>query len=381
MGAVWGNKLKLSIFGESHGKGIGIVIDGLPAGIDLDLEYINREMKRRAPGGSKLATPRKEKDLYDILSGYFQGKTTGAPLCAVIFNENTKSKDYDKLKTCMRPSHADYTGFIKYDGFNDYRGGGHFSGRITAPLVFAGAIAMQILERYMNIHIGSHIKSIYNVEENEKSLLNINEEFLGRSSGEELLKDLRNMSFPVLDNLKEEIMKEEVLKAKAEGDSVGGVVETAVINALPALGDPFFDSVESRLSHMLFSIPAIKGVEFGAGFGISKLRGSEANDSYEIRENKVVTKTNNNGGILGGLSNGMPIVFKVAIKPTPSISKKQSTVDISTKENTELIIEGRHDPCIVTRAIPVIESAAAITIFDLILERQGELFWKEISQK
>lgn len=381
MGAVWGNKLKLSIFGESHGKGIGIVIDGLPAGIDLDLEYINREMKRRAPGGSKLATPRKEKDLYDILSGYFQGKTTGAPLCAVIFNENTKSKDYDKLKTCMRPSHADYTGFIKYDGFNDYRGGGHFSGRITAPLVFAGAIAMQILERYMNIHIGSHIKSIYNVEENEKSLLNINEEFLGRSSGEELLKDLRNMSFPVLDNLKEEIMKEEVLKAKAEGDSVGGVVETAIINALPALGDPFFDSVESRLSHMLFSIPAIKGVEFGAGFGISKLRGSEANDSYEIRENKVVTKTNNNGGILGGLSNGMPIVFKVAIKPTPSISKKQSTVDISTKENTELIIEGRHDPCIVTRAIPVIESAAAINIFDLILERQGELFWKEISQK
>lgn len=381
MGAVLGNKLKLSIFGESHGKGIGIVIDGLPAGIDLDLEYINREMKRRAPGGSKFATPRKEKDLYDILSGYFQGKTTGSPLCAVIFNENTKSKDYDKLKTCMRPSHADYTGFIKYDGFNDYRGGGHFSGRITAPLVFAGAIAMQILERYMNIHIGSHIKSIYNVEENEKSLLNINEEFLGRSSGEELLNDLRNMSFPVLDNLKEEIMKEEILKAKAEGDSVGGVVETAIINAMPALGDPFFDSVESRLSHMLFSIPAIKGVEFGAGFGISKLRGSEANDSYEIRENKVVTKTNNNGGILGGLSNGMPIVFKVAIKPTPSISKKQSTVDISTKENTELIIEGRHDPCIVTRAIPVIESAAAITIFDLILERQGELFWKEISQK
>ncbi|GAA0787768.1 chorismate synthase [Hathewaya limosa] len=367
MSSVWGNKLKLSIFGESHGEGIGVVIDGLPAGIKLDLDYINKEMQRRAPGKSKLATGRCESDLYNILSGYFDGKTTGTPLCATILNKDKRSKDYSKFKTHMRPSHGDYTGFLKYSGFNDYRGGGHFSGRITAPLVFAGAIAMQILEKHKKIFIGSHIKSIYTIEEEEFSLTDVTKE---------QLKNLRNSDFPVLCNEVGEKMKNEILKAKHDGDSVGGVVECTAINIEGGFGEPFFDSIESRLSHILFSIPAVKGIEFGKGFNISKLKGSNANDCYYINEGKILTKTNNNGGVLGGITNGMPLNFKVCIKPTPSISKVQNTVDISKMEQSQLVIEGRHDPCIVPRAIPVVESAVAITILDFILEREGELWIK-----
>ncbi|MBP1926420.1 chorismate synthase [Sedimentibacter acidaminivorans] len=362
MSSMFGNKLKISIFGESHGAAIGVILDGLPSGIELDLNYINEQMLRRVPGNSNLSTTRNEKDLYNILSGYFNGKTTGTPLCAIIYNEDKKSKDYDILKHNMRPGHSDYPGFIKYLGFNDYRGGGHFSGRITAPLLFAGAIAMQILEKNKNIYIGSRIKNISKIQDEEISNININS-----------IKNLKNMKFPVISEDKSIKMQSEILKAKEDGDSVGGIVETFIINTDAGLGQPFFDSVESKLSHMIFSIPSVKGIEFGEGFNITKMRGSESNDSYYVQNNNISTTSNNNGGIIGGITNGMPIIFRTAIKPTPSISISQNTVNISSMENTNLQISGRHDPCIVPRALPVIEGAAAIVILDLILEREGEL--------
>lgn len=356
MSGVWGNKIKLSIFGESHGKAIGINIDGLKPGIELDLNFINKEMERRAPGKSDLSTPRKEGDNFEILSGYFNGKTTGTPLCAVIYNTNQHSKDYEKTKNLMRPSHGDFTGYIKYEGFNDYRGGGHFSGRLTAPLVFAGAICKQILES-KGIIIGSHIKSIGKIEDKSFDMVEIKDE---------KLKMLRENKFPVIDEAIASSMRNVITTAREEMDSVGGVVETAVINLPVGIGDPFFDSVESTLAHLLFSIPGVKGVEFGAGFDISRMKGSEANDEYYIDGDKIKTFSNNNGGILGGITNGMPLIFRVAIKPTPSISKAQKTVDIEKKENAQIEIKGRHDPCIVPRALPVVEAVAAIAVLDLL---------------
>ena len=362
MSAVWGNNLKVSIFGESHGGAIGINIDGLPAGVELDLEAIDKEMKRRAPGRNNLSTARKEGDVPEIVSGFFEGKTTGTPLCAIIRNSDTRSKDYGKLKDLMRPGHADYTGKIRYGGFNDYRGGGHFSGRITAPLVFAGAVCKQVLA-LKGIQIGAHIKSIKSEEDKSFDYTDISKESL---------KALNDMEFPLLDASKEELMREVILSAKKDGDSVGGTIECAITGVEPGIGNPFFDSVESTLSHLLFSVPAVKGIEFGLGFDLTEMYGSESNDDYYYDEaNEVKTKTNNNGGILGGITNGMPIVFKIAIKPTPSISKKQKTINVGTKENDELIIEGRHDPCIVQRAVPVIEAVAAIGILDLLKERYG----------
>lgn len=356
MSGVWGNKVKFSIFGESHGSAIGITIDGLEPGIELDIEEINREMRRRAPGRDKISTPRNEKDEFEILSGYFNNRTTGTPLCAIIRNSNQHSKDYEKVKNIMRPAHADYTGNIRYKGFNDYRGGGHFSGRITAPIVFAGAIAKQIL-RIKGVVIGSHIKSIGEIEEEYFDSINIKEE---------LLEELSHKEFAVINDEIGERMKEEILKAKEEKDSLGGIVECSVLNLPSGIGSPFFNSVESVLSHLLFSIPAVKGVEFGAGFNISKMRGSDANDEVYIEDGKVKTYTNNNGGILGGISNSMPLIFRAAFKPTPSIGRSQRTVNIETKENTTIEIEGRHDPCIVQRAVPVVEAVAAMGILDLI---------------
>ncbi|MBC2582013.1 chorismate synthase [Clostridium sp. DJ247] len=356
MSGVWGNKLKFSIFGESHGTAIGINISGLQPGIELDLDYINKEMARRAPGNSELTTPRKEEDKVEILSGYFNGRTTGAPLCAVIYNKNQHSKDYSKTKNLMRPAHGDFTGFIKYNGFNDYRGGGHFSGRLTAPLVFAGAICKQILQQ-KGIVIGSHVKSILDIQDEGFNRVEVNAE---------TLKTLTENSFPVLNKEVEAKMKEAIIKARSEKDSVGGVIETAVVNLPVGLGEPFFDSVESTLAHVIFSVPAVKGIEFGAGFDITKIRGSEANDEYHMENDRIVTDTNNNGGILGGITNGMPLVFRVAIKPTPSIAKAQKTVDIEKKENAEIEIVGRHDPCIVPRALPVLEAVTAIALLDLI---------------
>jgi chorismate synthase len=313
-------------------------------------------MQRRAPGISQLSTPRKEGDNFEILSGFFNGKTTGTPLCAVIYNQNTMSSDYEITKNLMRPGHADYTGYVRYNGHNDYRGGGHFSGRLTAPIVFAGAICKQILGN-KNVFIGSHIKSIGMVKDDY---------FKQEDLKKEKLMKLSKNKFPVLNNKIGEEMINSILKAKEGGDSVGGIIETTMINLPPGIGNPFFNSVESTISQLLFSIPAVKGVEFGMGFDIASMKGSEANDEYFIDEsNEIKAATNNNGGVLGGITNGMPLIFRVAIKPTPSISKNQNTVDMKKKENAILKIKGRHDPCIVPRAVPVVEAAAAIAIVDL----------------
>lgn len=356
MSGMWGNKIKISIFGESHGNAIGINIDGLPSGIKLNLEDIAYEMRRRAPGKSLLSTARSEDDVPEILSGYFEGKTTGTPLCAIIRNTNTRSKDYGLLKDIMRPGHADYSGSVKYNGFNDYRGGGHFSGRITAPLVFAGAICKQIL-REKGIVVASHVKSIRNIE--DKSFCDINLDL-------NTITSLNKYELPLIDKAIEENMRKEILEAKEDMDSVGGTIECGIFGIMPGVGDPFFDSVESILAHLLFSVPSVKGVEFGKGFDLTKMRGLEANDEIYYEGEEVKTRTNNNGGILGGISNGMPIIFTTAIKPTSSIGREQKTVNIKTKENTILKVEGRHDPCIVQRAIPVIEAVAAIGILELL---------------
>ena len=356
MSGMWGNKLKVSIFGESHGAGIGITIDGLPSGFEINMNEVLKEMARRAPGKSKLSTARKEPDVPEILSGFFEGKTPGTPLCAVIRNSDQHSKDYGKLKDLMRPGHADYPGFIKYKGFNDYRGGGHFSGRITAPLVFAGAICKQILES-KGIKVGAHVKSIGKV--NDKSFFDVD-------LTKQLLDEIKNNELPLLSPEKEEEMRNTILEARKEQDSVGGTIECAVLGIDAGIGDPFFDSVESTLAHLIFSVPAVKGIEFGKGFSMSERRGSECNDEYYYDGDKVKTYTNNNGGITGGITNGMPILFKVGIKPTPSISKKQKTIDIREHKDAELVIEGRHDPCIVQRAVPVIEAVTAIGIMELI---------------
>lgn len=355
MSGMWGSKIKLSIFGESHGNAIGITIDGLPAGFSIDMDKIMMEMSRRAPGKSSLSTPRKESDIPEILSGYFEGKTTGTPLCAIIRNSNTKSKDYSKLKDVMRPGHADYTGAVRYKGFNDYRGGGHFSGRITAPLVFAGAICKQILE-VKGIIVSAHINSIGKIKDCS---------FLESDISDELLNSFKENELPLINTKLEDEMRQEILSTRSSGDSIGGTIECAILGVSPGIGDPFFDSVESTLAHLMFSVPAVKGIEFGKGFDISKMRGSEANDEYYLENGNIKTKTNNNGCILGGITNGMPIIFNVAIKPTASIFKEQNTVNIVTMEETTLCIEGRHDPCIVQRALPVIEAVAAIGITEL----------------
>jgi chorismate synthase len=354
MSGTWGRNIKFSIFGESHGKAVGITIDGLKPGTEVDLDYIKREMGRRAPGKSELSTQRQEDDSFEILSGLFNGKTTGTPLCAIIRNSDQHSKDYEKTKSLMRPSHADYTGSVKYMGFNDYRGGGHFSGRLTAPLVFAGAVCRQVLER-RGIIIGSHVRSIGRIEDRMFSLTDIDQD---------KLQSLRAEAFPVLDAEAGEAMQKEILDAKAEQDSVGGIIETAAINLPAGIGDPFFDSMESTLAHLLFSVPGIKGLEFGAGFDITRIRGSEANDEYYVNDGRVSTYSNNNGGIIGGITNGMPLVFRVAVKPTPSIGRTQRTINIENMENEEIEISGRHDPCIVTRAVPVIEAVTAMAILD-----------------
>ncbi|WZL73190.1 chorismate synthase [Clostridiaceae bacterium 35-E11] len=363
MSGTWGRNIRYSIFGESHGEGIGIVLDGLPSGIALDMEAIKKELSRRRPGQNPFSTPRQEKDQFEILSGYFHDRTTGTPLCAVIYNTNQHSKDYDALKTVMRPGHADYTGYMKYKGFQDYRGGGHFSGRLTAPMVFAGAVAKQILKA-KGIIIGSHIAQIGNVYD---------QYFDDVAISFEEMKQLQNKDFPVIDEEKGAAMKELILQTKSQQDSIGGMIEAAILDLPVGIGEPFFDSVESILSHLLFSIPAVKGVEFGTGFDISQMKGSQANDEFYVKDGEIKTVTNHNGGILGGITNGMPLIFRVAFKPTPSIGKIQKTIDIFKKENREIKVQGRHDPCIVLRAVPVVEAAAAIGILDLLLAHNGKM--------
>ena len=357
MSGVWGNKIKVSIFGESHGAAIGINIDGLPSGFKIDMDKVAEEMGRRAPGKSAISTARKEADIPEILSGFFEGKTTGTPLCGIIRNGDTRSKDYSKTKDLMRPGHADYSGNVRYSGFNDYRGGGHFSGRITAALVFAGAICKQVLET-RGIFIGAHINSIGNIKDEKFDEVNLKKEDM---------LPLRSKELPLINESLEEEIRNAIVSAKTSGDSLGGTIECGVVGINPGVGNPFFHSVESTLAHLIFSVPAVKGIEFGKGFEISTMQGSESNDEYYYENEVVKTKSNNNGGIIGGITNGMPLIFRVAIKPTASIAKKQNTINISTKENTILQVEGRHDSCIVQRALPVIEAVTAIGLLDLII--------------
>lgn len=361
MGANFGKNYCISIFGESHGNALGINIDGIPAGTELNLDFISEEMKRRAPGKSELTTSRTEKDEFEILSGFVNGRTTGTPLAMIIRNTNQKSKDYGEIVKKPRPGHADWAGLSRYNGFNDIRGGGHFSGRITAPLVFAGAVAKQILKE-KGILIAAHVKSIKDIQDRDFEEKDITQENIDR---------LRNMILPVLNENIVPDMEKTILKAKEEKNSVGGIVEIMITGIKAGIGDPFFESMESELSRMIFSIPAIKGIEFGAGFDIAKMMGYEANDEmYYDEKGDVKTYTNNNGGITGGITNGMPINFKVAVKPPASIGKKQRTVNTETKKNDFLEIIGRHDPCIVPRIVVVLEAVAAIVVMDRIMETE-----------
>ena len=351
----------MTIFGESHGAAIGCVLDGLPAGLRLDEDFINRELQRRAPGQSALTTARKEQDAYKLQSGVFNGTTTGSPLCVFIPNGDMHSGDYGLLQNVMRPGHADFTGKSKYQGFNDYRGGGHFSGRLTAPLVFAGAVAKTLLAQ-RGITVGAHIALIADVADDPFALM-------GEQA--EVLAGLAEQGFPVLNAERGAQMQAQILAAKADKDSVGGTVECMALNVPVGLGEPFFDSVESTLAHALFAVPAVKGIEFGKGFALAQLRGSEANDELYFADEQVRAYSNNNGGILGGITNGMPICFKVVLKPTPSIAKAQRTVDMAKRENTVLELQGRHDPCVVQRAVPVIEAVTAWVLLDLLLTAEN----------
>jgi chorismate synthase len=349
MSANWGHHIELSLFGESHGKGIGIVIGNLPAGLKLDMDMIKAEMKRRAPGQNKMSTPRKEADEVEIMSGVVDGITTGAPLCAMIANTSQHSKDYSYLKEKMRPGHSDYPAYVKYHGFNDVRGGGHFSGRLTAPIVFAGVIAKQILKE-KGIHIGAHILSIKDVKDSRFP--------------HDISDDFKRYQ-PTIDEEAFIKMQEVIEEARMHQNSVGGKIECAITGVKAGLGNPFFDSVEAHLSPLLFSIPAVKSVSFGDLDDITSLYGSEANDSYYYEEEQVKTRTNHNGGITGGITNGMPIIFTVGVKPTPSISLTQDTINVKTKTNDTVNVVGRHDPCIVPRALVVVEAMAAIGLLDM----------------
>ena len=334
MGSAYGENIRVTIFGQSHSPAIGVTVEGIPAGERVDIERLRAFLARRAPGQSDLATPRKEADEPEFISGLKDGVTCGAPLTAVIRNTNTRSQDYEATKDIPRPGHADYTAWVKYGEARDYAGGGHFSGRMTAPLCIAGGVCWQILA-----HAGITVRA---------------------------------RAVEIGGETDAAAMERAILAAKADGDSVGGIVE-CVIEGLPAgVGDPMFDGLENRIARIVFGIPAVKGVEFGAGFAAARLRGSENNDAFAVKNGVVVTETNRCGGILGGISTGMPVVFRAAFKPTPSIAKKQQSVDLRTMEPAELCVRGRHDPCIVPRAIPVMEAAAAIAVYDAMLERRKE---------
>ncbi len=347
--------MRYSLFGESHGPAIGIVLNSVPSGIPVDMSFINTEMARRAPGKSPLATARQEKDSVRILSGVFEEKTCGTPLCGVIENTDMHSRDYAATRWLARPGHADFTANLRYHGFEDYRGGGHFSGRLTAPLVFAGAIAKLAL-RQKGIEVLARISSIAGNEDAPVDLANPDIALL-RAAGKK--------NFCVIDDEKGLAMQQAILDARSEGDSVGGLIQCFALGIPAGLGSPDFDeNIESIIARHVFSVPATKGISFGAGFSMASMRGSQANDIF-LPGNSPHTKTNNNGGINGGISNGMPIVFTVAIKPTPSISKEQDTIDIRTGQAKKLVISGRHDPCILSRAVPVIEAACALAVTEI----------------
>lgn len=355
MSFTYGNKIKVSIFGQSHSEKMGVVIEGIPSGFEIDEEKLSLFMARRAPGHDEFSTPRKESDKVEFISGLKDKKTCGAPLCAVIENKNTISKDYNNLSDIPRPSHADFAAWAKYGDARDYSGGGQFSGRLTAPLCAAGGILMQYYEK-KGIYIGAHIASIGALEDILFDKTNVTKaDFVS-------YKD-----FPVLSDKMGEEMKEEIRRAKKEGDSVGGTVECAIVGLPAGLGETYFGSLEGKISQAVFAIPAVKGIEFGNGFASSLLYGSQNNDAFCMDGGDIKTLTNNHGGILGGISSGMPIIFRAAFKPTPSISKEQKSVSLSKKEDTILEIKGRHDPCIVKRAVVCVEAAAAVALADIIL--------------
>ncbi len=339
--------MRYTIFGESHGPAIGVVLEGVPAGLALDLEQMQRELARRAPGKSPLSTARQEADQVHVVSGLFEGKTTGTPLTLMIVNGDPHSGDYESIRYTPRPSHGDYAGFIRSGGRQDYRGGGHFSGRLTAPLVAAGAAAKQILAG-RGVWVGAHISAVYGITD-------------AALEDMEALRAVAEKDFPVLDDARGAEMRAAILEAKNEGDSVGGAVE-CVVSGLPAgLGAPDFGcNAEGIFAQHLFAVPAVKGIDFGAGVALSMMRGSEANDPFVVRNGKVVTRTNHAGGINGGITNGMPVTFEVTLRPTPSIALPQESVDLRTGEEVEIEIKGRHDPCIVHRAVPAVEAAAAL---------------------
>ena len=353
----FGNNISVTLFGESHGEMIGAVLDGLAPGIRINKEYIDKKLTQRRPNNA-LSTARVEADEWRIVSGVHLGYTTGAPLTVLIPNTGTRSSDYDSLSDTPRPSHADFTAECKYHGYQDKRGGGHFSGRVTAALVAAGAIIASALEAH-GIFIGTHIYSLGGISDR------------GFDKLESDIAILNEKLFPVISGEAANAMKKYITECKESKDSTGGILETAVIGMPAGVGEPWFDTAEGMLSHILFSIPGIKGVEFGRGFGFADLKGSEANDGYTVKDGRVVTLTNNNGGILGGITSGMPIIFRCAVKPTPSIYKEQASVDLATMKNTTLKIEGRHDPAIIHRARAVVDAATAIALADMLVTRYG----------
>jgi len=358
MSSCYSGNIKISIFGQSHSGGVGCIIDGLPAGEKIDSEVLQAFLNRRAPGNNAFSTARKEEDAPEFLSGLVEGVTCGAPLCAVIRNTNTRSKDYDNIRDIPRPGHADYTAQVKYGGHQDVSGGGHFSGRLTSALCIAGGICRQILEK-RGIFIGAHLKSIANVQDSSFDPVNLSCEDL-HAPGKK--------SFPVINDAAGEQMQAAILSAKEKLDSVGGIIECAAVGLPAGLGDPMFDGMENRIARIIFAIPAVKGIEFGAGFASAALLGSENNDGFYMDGKNIRTRTNNAGGILGGITSGMPLVFRVAVKPTPSIAQPQYSVSLSRMENTMLEIHGRHDPCIAPRAVPCMEAALAVAIMDAMLE-------------
>lgn len=355
MSSSYGENLHLTIFGQSHSPAIGMTLEGIPAGEQIDFEALQRFLERRAPGRNAYSTARKEADAPEFLSGLRGDTTCGVPLTAIIRNGDTRSKDYAPFSAVPRPGHADYTANVKYFGHQDYAGGGHFSGRLTAPLCIAGGVCLQILQRH-GIEVISRIRSIGDVKDPSP---------LTASTAEK--------AFPTVDEAAGEAMQAAIAQARAQGDSLGGVIECAVLGLPAGLGDPMFGGMENRIAGIVFGIPAVKGVEFGAGFAAAKLRGSQNNDSYTVQDGRIETRSNHCGGILGGITNGMPLVFRAAIKPTPSIAMEQDSVNLETLTEEKLRMGGRHDPCIVPRAVPVIEAAAAIAVYDALLGRKKEL--------
>ncbi len=349
----YGNIFRITSFGESHGSCIGVVIDGCPAGLSVSEKDIQAEVDKRSPGKGVASTTRAEEDRVETISGITGGYTTGAPITLVIWNKDVDSSQYEQIKDMLRPGHADYTARIKYGGYNDYRGGGRFSGRITASFVMAGAITKKLL-KLAGVEVIAHTVEIAGITAETMSY-------------DEIRKNVEKNELRCADPEAAELMLKAIEEAQGEGDSVGGLIEGIALNVPAGLGEPVFDTLEGELAKALFAIPAVKGVEFGSGFASSLMRGSENNDPFAVEDGKIVTKTNNAGGILGGISNGMPVVVGVAVKPTPSIAKKQQTVDIAKMENAELEIKGRHDACIVPRAVPVVEAMMAVTLCDFAL--------------